>query len=152
MILGGVESVSSLPPVLQLGIVGFLGAFSALSVAARCWPRLGRRVWDPEKEPDSFDHLAAYTLVPVILFLAALATVFAGWKRDRPLLDGMSPPVWLALDGLILSLGLMTLSQVLKRRMDLSDGRKLSSWIPLVLFLVGLGLMMVSGQRLHRLL
>jgi hypothetical protein len=152
VILSSLDFVSDLPPFLQLAAVGFLGAFSALSVAGRCWPRLGRQIWDPERDPGSFDHLATYTLGPLVLFVIALVTVARGWQSDRPLFDGMSPPLWWTLDGLVLGLGLVAIAQILKRRMDLSDGRKLSSWIPLALLLGGLVLLAVSTLRISHLL
>ena len=132
--------LASVPPLIQVLFLVALGSYVVISVAARIHPALGAHVWDPERQPGSREHFYQYTMVPALVFVAAIAVVVTGWDESRPWLGGWSRSKTFGVIGLAsYAFAAVIGGTIAGKKIDLSDARKLSAWLPLLLILSGVG-------------
>jgi len=81
-----VDELTRFPPALQLLGLGVLAAYVAVSILARWrYPWL----WSHD-DASSRGHLLNYTVVPALVFVAAVAAVWSSWSPGAPLDGGWS--------------------------------------------------------------
>lgn len=140
--------IDQAPPLIQVLLLAGLGAYVAVSIAARLVPAFGARVWDPHRRPSSGSHLVEYTVIPAIVFIAATAVVLSEWDSARPWLGSWTVAQTIVRVGLsFYALGAIILASILNRRMDTSDARRASSWLPFGLVVSAIGAIVVVILR-----
>ena len=72
-----------LPPIVQIAVVLFLGIFAAVTITGRVSRQFEDKVFS---RPDRhmWSHIVDYTVIPVAVFLVALAVVAGNWDSSQP--------------------------------------------------------------------
>jgi hypothetical protein len=144
------------PPVLQLAFVVLLGAYLIVSVLARLVPGW-RGVWRDRSDVGTLDHFLEYTLVPALVWMAAVAAVVVHWDDGAPLDGGWTiTELTVGPAAVLLGTALIVAVSVQRRKHEggetgeTADPAALRSWLPLLLMLLGMGTLAAGAWTLGR--
>ena len=135
--------IARFPPILQLVMVGLLGAYVLLSLLGRVSPRFHWLWADPDAARGAV-HWVEYTVIPALLLGGAVWAVVARWNPRAPLTGGWTVRELvlgpcLALAGVVL----VAAASVAQRARE-SAVTPAPAWIPAVMMLLGLAALVVG--------